>query len=33
MINLYVKFEVPIFIRCGNTKDNAKCEKHGDLDG
>jgi len=29
MINICVKFEVPIFTRCDNMKGNAKCIKMG----
>jgi len=30
MINVSVKFAVPIVTRYGNMKDNAKCIKYGD---
>jgi len=33
MINVYIKFEFPIFTHYWNTKDNATCLKYGDLGG
>ena len=32
-INVYAKFEIPIFTHYGNMKCNAECIKYGDLDG